>query len=355
MNGLHFQNPLWFLLLIPVVAVAAWAARRGRRTAVLYSDTTTLARLPQTLALRVKRLLPWVRVLGMGLLVVALARPQHGKEEFRVRTEGIAIQMCIDRSGSMQALDFYLNGTRVNRLEAVKAVFRDFVAGNGRLPGRPEDLIGLIDFGGFPEARCPLTLDHGALLETLQAVQIPEPTLDARGRANEDLLAEDMATAIGDALVLAVDRLKNVQAKSKIIVLLSDGKQTAGVIQPAEAAEAAKAFGIKVYTIGVGTTGTAPFPTVDFFGQKVIRRQPVELDEEALTMLAQATGGRYFNAQNTDALEAVYAEIDQLEKTPSAGLVYTRYRELYPYLLFPGVGLVLLEVLMVSTRFRSLP
>ena len=355
MSGLHFQDPLWFLLLIPVVLMPAWSARRRRRTAVLYSDTTTLARLPQTIALRVKRLLPWGRALGMGLLVVALARPQHGKEEFRVRTEGIAIQMCIDRSGSMQALDFYLDGTRVNRLEAVKAVFRGFVAGNERLPGRPDDLIGLIDFGGFAEARCPLTLDHDALLEMLEAVQIPEPTLDARGRANEDLLQEDMATAIGDALVLAVDRLKNVRAKSKIIVLLSDGKQTAGVIQPAEAAEAAKAFGIKVYTIGVGTTGLAPFPTVDFFGRKVIRRQPVELDEGALSMLAKVTGGRYFNAQSTDALEGVYAEIDQLETTPSEGLVYTQYRELYAYLLFPGMGLVLLEVLMVSTRFRSLP
>jgi Ca-activated chloride channel family protein len=356
MTGFRFQDPLWLLLLIPLVLVAVWAVRRRRRCVVLYSDTTTLARLPQTLALRVKRLLPWVRVLGMALLIGALARPQHGKEEFRVRTEGIAIQMCIDRSGSMQALDFHLDGERVNRLEAVKAVFRDFVTGNQRLSGRPDDLIGLIDFGGFAEARCPLTLDHTALLEVLQVVQIPEPVFNSRGQmVNEGLLEEDMATAIGDALVLAVDRLKDIDVRSKVIILLSDGKQTAGVVQPSGAAEAAKAFGIKVYTIGVGSTGTAPFPTVDFFGRKVIRPQPVELDEQTLATLAEVTGGRYFNAQSTHALEEVYAEIDRMEKTPSEGLVYTQYRELYPYVMFPGIGLVLLELLMVSTRFRSLP
>ncbi len=164
-----------------------------------------------------------------------------------------------------------------------------------------------------------------------------------------------MATAIGDALVLAVDRLKNVKAKSKVVILLSDGKQTAGVVQPSEAAEAAKTFGIKIYTIGVGTTGTAPFPTIDFFGNKAIRPQPVELDEQTLKAVAEATGGQYFNAQSTRALEEVYAQIDRLEKSLAEGRVFTQYRELYQYLIVPGIGLVLLELVASSTRFRSLP
>ncbi len=358
MRGLQFQDPMWLLLLIPLAALATWAVRRRRRVAVLYSDVQLLRSLPVTLALRAKWLLPWVRVLGMALLIAALARPQHGREEFRIRTEGVAIQMCLDRSGSMQAMDFQLDGQRVNRLQAVKGVFRDFVAGKGGLPGRPDDLIGLIAFGGYADSKCPLTLDHGALLQVLETVEIPQPITDARGRViNKRLLEEEMATAIGDALALAVDRLKdkNIKAKSKVIILLSDGENTAGVIDPAEAAEAAKAFGIKVYTIGVGTSGRAPFPAVDPFGREVLVAQQVRLDEETLKELAETTGGRYFNAQNTEALKDVCAEIDRLEKTVSEGRLYTEYRELCQYAMFPGLGLVLLEVLLACTRFRSLP
>ena len=356
MTGLRFQDPLWMLLLLPLLLAGLLAIRRQRRVAVLYSDVSILGALPVTMALRIKRLLPWGRLMGLALVVLALARPQHGREEFRIRTEGIAIQMCIDRSGSMQAMDFQLNGEQVNRLEAVKSVFRDFVAGKGKLPGRPDDLIGLIAFGGYPDGKCPLTLDHGALLQVLDAVEIPQPIFDRQGRViNETLLEEEVKTAIGDAIVLAVDRLKEVEAKSKVVILLSDGEQTAGVVDPPEGAETAKPFGIKIYTIGIGTTGWAPVPAQDLFGRKVLRRQPVRLDEDTLKMLAEKTGGRYFNARDTQALENVYAEIDQLEKTLSEGRLYTEYRELYQYAMFPGLGLILLEVLLVSTRFRSLP
>ncbi len=298
----------------------------------------------------------WRDSAGLVLVVVALARPQQGREEFRVRAEGIAIQMCIDRSGSMQAMDFQLDGEPVDRLQAVKQVFRDFVTGRGELPGRPDDLIGLVAFGGFADGKCPLTLDHGALLEVLESVEIPKPVYDSHDRVvNARLLEEEMKTAIGDAVALAVDRLKDAKAKSKVIILLSDGEQTAGVVDPPEAAETAKAFGIKIYTIGIGSTGWAPFPDQDAFGRTVFRRQPVRLDEETLTMLAETTGGRYFNARNTDALKNVYAEIDELEKTLSEGRLYTEYRELYQYAMFPGLGLILLEILLASTRFRSLP
>jgi Ca-activated chloride channel family protein len=356
MNGLRFQDPQWLLLLVPLLVLGIWAVRRQRRAAVLYSDTSILAELPKTTALRVKRLLPWVRLLGLALVVAALARPQKGREEFRVQTEGIAIQMCIDRSGSMQAMDFEIDGRRVDRLAAVKQVFHDFVAGNGRLPGRPDDLIGLVAFGGYADSKCPLTLDHGALGDVLDAVEIPQPIRDRQGRViNQRLLEEDLSTAIGDAVVLAIDRLKDAKAKSKVIILLSDGQQNAGAIDPAEAAKTAKTFGVKIYAIGIGSTGQAPFPETDSFGRTVLVPRMVELDETTLKMLADQTGGRYFNARDTDALENVYAEIDRQEKSLSEGRLYTEYRELYQYAMFPGLGLILLEILLSCTRFRSLP
>jgi Ca-activated chloride channel family protein len=355
MIGLRLQDPWWLVLLVPLVMAALWAMRR-RRAAIVYSDVGLLARLPRTWGLRVKQALPWVHVVGLALVVVALARPQRGREEFRVPAEGVAIEMCIDHSGSMQALDFQWQGQRVNRLGAVKQVFRDFVAGQGGLPGRPDDLIGLIAFGGYAEAKCPLTLDHGALLEILDTVRIPEVIRDARGQPlNEELVREDMLTAIGDTLGVAVERLKGVKAKSKVIILLSDGEQTAGVLQPDEAAKIAKTFGIKIYSIGVGSTGMAPFPGVDMFGRTFLRSAEVRLDEATLRGLAEMTGGRYFNAQDTETLKQVYAEIDRLEKTPAAGRRYTEYRELYQYLMFPGLALVLLQLVLTTTRFRGLP
>ena len=366
MSGFRFQDPLWLLLLIPLVVLGILAVRRQRRAAVLYSDTSLLATLPKTVALRAKRLLPWVRLLGMALVVAALARPQRGLSEFSIRTEGIAIQMCIDRSGSMMAMDFHLDGEQVNRLEAVKSVFGDFVTGGGRLPGRPDDLIGLIDFGGYANSKCPLTLDHGALLDVVDTIKIAPLRQTLQDEKLQPLPGElqarlaqqleiEQATAIGDAVTLAVDRLKDIEAKSRVIILLSDGESNAGAVTPAEAAEAAKAFGIKVYAIGVGSTGWAPFPMKDVYGRAVLRRQPVRLDEETLEMMAETTGGRYFNAQDTRALENVYAEIDKLEKTVSEGRLYTEYRELYQWAMFPGLALILLEIILSCTRFRSLP
>ena len=165
MLGFRFHDPWWLLLLIPL-AVAAYASfRRKARAAVLFSDVGVLKTLPRTAAQRIKPLLPWLFYGGAVLLVVALARPQQGRDDFRVKTEGIAIQMCLDRSGSMRAMDFVVDGERVNRLDVVKQVFEDFVAGTGDLPGRPDDLIGLIAFGGYADAKCPLTLDHDALVE----------------------------------------------------------------------------------------------------------------------------------------------------------------------------------------------
>ena len=257
----RFQDPLWLALLAVVGLIGVLAIRRQRRVAVLFSDVSILQTLPATLALRVKRALPWLRLLGLALVVVALARPQHGTEEFRIHSEGIAIQMCIDRSGSMAALDFNLDDRQVDRLSVVKRVFHDFVMGKGKLPGRPDDLIGLITFGGFVEPKCPLTLDHGALVQVLDAVEIPHPIFDNRGQEiNRRLWQEDSQTAIGDALALAANRLKDAKAKSKVIILLTDGEQTAGVLPPVEGAKIAKTLGVKVYAIGIGTNGPVPIP-----------------------------------------------------------------------------------------------
>jgi len=355
-TSFRFQAPIWLWLLILVIAFGVWSIRRDRRSAVLYSNVELLHGLPVTLAQRLKKCLPWMRILGMVLIVFALARPQSGKEEFRIRTEGIAIEMCLDRSGSMQALDFPVDGERVNRLDAVKKVFREFVAGEGDFDGRPDDLVGLVVFGGFADAKCPPTLDHGALLEVLDTVKIAEPVRDKQGRViNERLWQEEQATAIGDAIAVAVDRLKDVKSKSRVIVLLSDGENTAGVVEPEDAAEAAAAFDIRIYSIGVGTTGMAPFPVVDAFGREVLQAQPVRLDEETLTSLAEKTGGRYFNAQDTEALADVYAEIDRLEKTETEGRLYTEYREVFQSLMLPGIACVLLQLGLSSTRFRGLP
>jgi len=357
MMGFRFHDPLWLLLLIPLVAAGVWlTVRRRRGTAVLYSSAALLSGLPITTAQRIKRFLPWLFLGGLMLLVVSLARPQHGKEEFRVHAEGIAIEMVVDRSGSMRAMDFNLDGKQVNRLAAVKKVFHDFVAGDDALPGRPDDQIGLVAFGGFAEARCPLTFDHDALLNVLKTVEIPKPIFDAAGRIiNERLLQEEMSTAIGDALALAVERLESVKAKSKVIILLSDGESNAGVLPPMEAAEAAKALGMKIYTIGIGSTGMAPMPAIDPFGRRVLVPQRVRLDEATLRAIAKTTGGKYFNAKDTEALRKVYAEIDRLEKTVAEGRLYTDYREFFLFALFPGLGLIVLELFFASTRFRSLP
>jgi Ca-activated chloride channel family protein len=352
----RFQSPYYFLFLIPLAAVIIVLEFRREPASVVFSDVSLLRLVPRTFVQQCAFFVSWLFYLGMVLWIAALARPQSGKEEYRIRAEGIAMALCVDRSGSMAAIDFTLNNKRVNRLEAVKKTFHNFVAGNSSLPGRKDDMISLLAFGGYVDAFFPLTLDHDTLLEMLDQIRLPEPIVDAQGNfLDQRLYEEENMTAIGDALAQAVDRLKNASAKSKVIILLSDGEQTFGTLTPLEGAETAKAFGIKVYTIGIGTTGEAPYIVTDPFGQQRIIVQRVSIDEETLKKIAVMTGGLYFNAQSTQALERIYAEIDQLEKTIHEGRTYTQYTELFRYPLITGTIFILLHLVLICTRFRRLP
>lgn len=356
MSGFRFHDALWLLAALPVLMAVIHARRTARRASIPFSSLAPFRGIPATFAERLNRALPALRLLGLLALVVALARPQQGREEFRVRSEGIAIEMAIDRSGSMDALDFSEGGELVNRLHVVKRVFREFVQGDGARKGRTDDHVGLVVFGGFAESRCPLTLDHGALLQILDKVEIPGTDLDPRElQIAREFLKEEGATAIGDGLALAIQRVKDSPAKSRIVILLSDGAQTAGVIEPLEAAALAKAAGVKVYTIGIGSSGFAPFRVTDQFGRQVLRHNKVEMDEPTLQAIARETNGEYFNARDTDALERVVARIDELERTETEGVLYTDYKEWFAAALVPGLVLLLLDLLLRSTRLSTLP
>jgi len=357
MEGFRFSSPLWFVLAPLLVAVVWWAANPRRRAAAVFSSLADLKTLPVTTAQRLRRLLPFVYGLGLLLLVGALARPQRGKSESRTHSEGIAMEMVLDISGSMEALDFEINGKQDSRVNAVKHVFKEFVLGSkdSGLPGRPNDLIGLVSFGGFADSKCPLTLDHGALADIAQSLEVVKPIRDRRGNIiNKDWQEEDR-TAIGDGLTLALDRLRNVEAKSKVEILLSDGDNNAGVVEPREAAKMAQKLGVRIYTIGIGHTGIVPFPTEDQFGQRILVQAQFRLDEGLLREIAETTGGQFFNAESTKALEEIYGQIDKMEKSKVEETRYTEYTELYLWLAAPGLALLVIASFLGATRFRALP
>ncbi len=367
----RFHHPsIMFLTLLVLVPLIWWRwLRSGPHQALRYSSLDNLRRLGSTFTVRARHVIPGLRTLAVVLLIVALARPQKGDEQTRIISEGIAIQMLIDRSGSMRAEDFTLNGQRVNRLAAVKSVAEEFVVGDPDedLTGRPDDLVGMITFAHYADSRCPLTLDHGYLVDTLRNTEIVD-----------DRYPDDDGTAIGDSIALAVERLRDLdkrrestnqanKIKSKIIVLLTDGEQTLGDLTPQQGAEIAKALGIKVYTIGVGKRGWAPVPTINpWTGQPELHRVPVTIDEKTLQDVAKMTGGEYFRATDTDSLRKIYARINKLEKTRTEEKRYLQHAEMatqavkigpivVPPLLLVVAALLGLEVLLVNTKFRKIP
>jgi Ca-activated chloride channel homolog len=248
----------------------------------------------------------------------------------------------VDRSGSMNARDFVAGDASVSRLDAVKKVFHDFVDGGDTGKGRPDDLIGLVVFGTYADGVCPLTLDHTNLLSILDDTDIA-------------LEASEASTALGEGLGLAVERLREHKAKSKVVILLTDGVSNAGEIDPMQAAKLAADNGIKVYTIAAGTRGMAPIPVRGSDGREYLRRVYVDMDEETMRKIADATGGKYFHARNAEGLAEVYAEIDRLERSEVTEVRYLQYREHFPALVEAGMGLIALAALASATFLRRLP
>ena len=358
MEAFRFYSWLWLLLIPVVIAMIVWRAQRVRQPAAIFSSIADLKSLPVTFLQRIHHLLPYLYGLGLCLLIVALARPQSGRSESRITGEGIAIELVLDISGSMEAVDFQLAGSDVNRLTAVKHVIGEFILGsraNG-LAGRKDDLVGLVAFGGFADSKCPLTLDHGALVQIVKELEIPKPVRDRRGRViNEQMLREELATAIGDGVALGVDRLRDSKAKSKVLVLLTDGDNNAGAVDPREAASIAKELGIKIYTIGIGRNGAVPMPQEDEFGQRFLVPVQFRIDEELLREMAHTTDGEYFHAADSAGLSKVYVQIDRLEKSNFEETKYSEYTELFRWFAGPGLVLVFLVSILKETRFRSLP
>ncbi len=330
---MRFHDPWMLVLLLLVPLVVGRVRARDRATLCL----PTLADLDGVGPGRRARL-AWLPIAlrGMGavLLVVALARPQLGKEPTKITSEGIDIMLAVDVSSSMLAEDFELDGTRANRLDAVKVAVREFLA------GRSSDRAGLVLFAGRPYLQSPLTLDHGWLLQNLYRAEVG--------------LIED-GTAVGSALATALKHLEASDAKNKVVVLLTDGQSNAGNVKPIDAAKAAKTLGYKVYTIGAGTHGLAPYPGTNMFGQRVYRPVPVDIDEETLKAIAATTGGRYYRATATQRLKEIYAEIDALEKSPFEGLQYLDWHELYIWLALPALIALVGDAWLGETWLRVLP
>lgn len=347
---MSFANPLLLLLALPLSFVAYRLLRRARREGILFS---ALARLPADSAgwrARLAALTPFILLSGLALLVVAAAGPRTPLSRTERSVDAIAIAMTVDVSGSMNALDLTPPGEQFSRettrLAVVKKLFAEFVE------KRPDDLIGLITFGGYASTRAPLTADHAALLNVLKGVEIPSVATDANGFA---IAGDEQMTAIGDGLATALARLKDAKPTSKIVILLSDGVSNTGAVEPDEAAEAAAKLGVKVYAIGVGTKSKrTPLIGRDFFGRTQIQYADMNFDEAQLKSIAEKTQGRYFAVNDRAALVAALEEISMLETTELEADAYDRWDEHFAPLLTLGVLLVLLASSLSMTATRRL-
>ncbi len=319
---LEWANP-WAWLLVPFAVAAPWFSRRPR----LAISSLAAVQLRPSLRATFAWLPELLGSVALLLFVVALARPQLVNRERSIDSEGIDILLVLDTSGSMQAEDYQIGGRAANRLEAAKEVVADFIE------RRPDDRIGLVVFGSEAFTQVPLTLDHAALTNFLGQVQIG--------------MAGDKATAVGDALAITGKRLKDLEAPSRIAILLTDGRNNAGALKPLEAAEALKALGVKVYTIGMGSAGGGG----GFFGMG----GRSDLDEGTLTAIARTTGAEYFRAADTKALEAVYATIDKMEKSTAKVEEFVHRDERYHPWLAAGLLLLALRLLLSETWLRRLP
>ena len=333
-ESFEFLHPgfLWLLLVLPLLAI--WKGRWGRPVALKMPSTEDALLAGAKPRSKIGGFMAFLGLLAFALLICAFARPRHGKGSTDIEASGIDIVLALDVSGSMEALDFKLEGRPANRLEVVKDVVGKFVG------QRPNDKIGIVAFAGRPYLVSPLTMDQEFLGKRVASVKMGQ--------------VED-GTAIGSAIASAVSHLRDSTAKSKIVILLTDGVNNAGAVNPLTAAEAGKALGIKIYSIGTGTQGEAPVPQRDFFGGQQLKMVKVEIDEDMLRKTADITGGQYFRATDTDSLKKIYESINQLEKTTHKLKKYQQYDELYLWFLAPGLSLMLLELVLNQTIFRRLP
>jgi Ca-activated chloride channel family protein len=331
-----FAHP-YLLLLLLLLPLAAWLkGRRGQPPAFVYSSTQRLRGVQEISKSNAGGFLAALRWFALALFIIALSQPRLTKfDTTKATASGVDIVVAFDLSGSMAAEDFEIKGERVNRVKIAKSVLEKFVA------KRPSDRIGLVAFGTQAYIASPITLDHDFLLKNLERMDLN--TINGN------------QTAIGSALSTGVNRLRELKSKSKIIILMTDGVNNAGKVAPLTAAEAAQALGVKVYTIGVGTQGQAPMPATDFFGRRVYQMVPVDIDEETLTKISDMTGGKYYRADNAEKFEAIYAEIDKLEKSDADVKKLAHHTELFAWLISIGVVLLTAEVALGQTVLRRLP
>ena len=331
----RFLQPEWFWLLALLPIVMLWRGRRGPVAAIEYSDVSLAREVARGSRNRVGRLQWLLPVLACALMIAGLARPQRSHSRTEVTANGIDIVLGLDVSGSMQALDFKVDRQRVNRIEVVKAVVSKFI------DERPDDRIGLIAFAGAPYLVSPITLDHDWLQQNLERVSVAA--------------AADDGTAIGSAIAACVNRLRLTPAKSKVVILLTDGVNNTGKISPLAAAEAAKAMGVKIYTIGVGVRGYAPIPIRDAAGNTQVINAKVDVDEKTLQAVADETGGNFYRATDTDSLQKIYEQINRFEKTAQTVQKFERTEELYPWALIPSLAILGLSLTLQQTLLRRLP
>lgn len=320
---MRFAHP-WLLLLLLLLPLMAWLkGKRGAPPAFLYSSVQLVRAVLNVSRSRAGGFLGALRWLALALLIIALAQPQLTKSQTQIKASGIDIAVAIDLSGSMNTPDFELNGQQASRFTMAKEVLKGFIG------ERPNDRIGLVAFANQAFIAAPLTLDHDFLLENLDRLQLG--VIDWR------------ATAIGDGLSTAINRLRDLKSKSKIVILMTDGENNSGRLPPLTAAEAARALNIKIYTIGVGKHGAAAGPDAD------------TIDEDTLQKIADMTGGKYYRADNTEHFQQIYPEIDKLEKSEAVVKKYTEVNELFAWFISPGLALIAVELLLRHTVLRRLP
>ncbi|MDA0348440.1 MAG: VWA domain-containing protein [Verrucomicrobia bacterium] len=332
---LEFQYPYFLYLILAAIILPFLRGGLRRRGSIRFSNTQLAGNLASTSKSTSGRWLGFLRALALTLLIVALARPRLGHGETELEASGIDIVLAVDISGSMRAEDFKILGKYYNRLEVVKKVIKEFV------DKRESDRIALIAFAGEPYLVSPLTLNHDWLNKNLERLEI-------------GLISEE-GTAIGSALIMSANRLRDLQAKSKVVILLTDGVNNSGSIQPVTAAEAAAALKVKVYTIAAGTKGKARVPVQDYLGRTRYQNIETDVDEPTLKEIAKITKGTFFRATDTEELEAIYAQIDELEKTEIKLKNFTFYDELFIWPLLLGLFFLLLEYLLASTSLKTLP